>query len=456
MALALLALFFVQGCAGGGRDLAVKDRGGEGPLQEAPDPARQYAGEILAYLLRVAVGKEGRTDQRKEWATVGMDQPLNLENVYDCLTNPQRNVQDVLPLDANVLDLSQVLYTYDPDLSFSKGRFGLINVYPAAEFLAIRLLLLQKMNRKEKIHLQALLERKALLFDAKNEPSGEDLRETNLRPDEMALVRAVLQKMPSLYRYLTNPFLVKALYDVGAVEGDPFVLEKAAAANYRPYCCQTTPDDEGQARVAILTSMVRDFYYNGKEECEPYGFLPTQELKETIHKLQRDILSKAKERVRREIESGDEPKRPLSDEQWDRLWATNFEGRISFCAQDRRPFVVYPGNAQQVIADVSPKADYAVVLLGKQVYLALLIEPKDIYPFVNVSYVDVTDVTYSQAEEECSQAAEAICSKLKGPISRAKASLQSARTESPAQARTAERPCRRGPQRLSLARPHFP
>jgi len=71
-----------------------------------------------------------------------------------------------------------------------------------------------------------------------------------------------------------------------------------------------------------------------------------------------------------------------------------------------------------VVQDVCPKADFTVILLGKDVYLSMHIETgKDTYPDVNRLYIDLVDVKYGQIQEEVDQIGEFIYLQLKDYLS---------------------------------------
>jgi len=150
-------------------------------LNNGLTPAQQYAGEILSYLLQVVLGRAGPSTSRKDWKTRGIDETLDFRNIVEVMTNQERNQLDLVVLDPNILDLSTTLYYYDEELSLFKGDFGVSSIYPAPEFIAIRLLLLQKIDRAEKIDLEALIDRETLLLHPELTPSPEDLDAINLK-----------------------------------------------------------------------------------------------------------------------------------------------------------------------------------------------------------------------------------------------------------------------------------
>ena len=74
-----------------------------------------------------------------------------------------------------------------------------------------------------------------------------------------------------------------------------------------------------------------------------------------------------------------------------------------------RPMAIHPGNAGRVIEDVCPKADFALILLGKNVYRAIHIDPEnDIYPHEKRIYLDVDDVQYQQIDDDIDTIVNAI------------------------------------------------
>jgi hypothetical protein len=345
-------------------------------------PAQEYAGEIMSYLLRVVLGQAGKPDGRREWATQGRRSDLRLQSVYEIMSSPDRNIQEIMVLDSNILDLSRILYHYDQKLSYSKGKPGITSIYPAPEFLAIRMLLLRKIEKGEKISLQSLFEREGKLLKKEYQPSLEDLDATNLRIEEWYLIRDILWKEPHLYRYLKSPFLVKALYETGAAAKDGFTGRKIAEASYRGSRCRLLagPDGEGSLKILFLPSMTKDFEPSATSDA----LRPTPFLSDMIGRLQNELIGCMMKQL------GETP-------------------RISFYVFDELPVVAYPGNAQEVIRDLCPDADFTIIVLGKNVYLALYIdETRDVAPAANRLYIDLADIQYNQAHEACEKVSEFI------------------------------------------------
>jgi hypothetical protein len=66
-----------------------------------------------------------------------------------------------------------------------------------------------------------------------------------------------------------------------------------------------------------------------------------------------------------------------------------------------RPVTITPENADRVIGQLCPRADFTVILLGKNVYRAIFIDPQaDIPPHKNHIFLDVDDVRYQQIDDE--------------------------------------------------------
>jgi hypothetical protein len=383
-------------------------------------PAQQYAGEILSYLLKLVVGQEGNPNSRGEWRTTGLDASLDLDSFYQALTDPEKQVHELVVLDPNILDISEVLYYYDPSLSATKGRMGIFGLYPAPEFIGIRLILLRKMHRGEKVRLKALVERKVLLFNRALEPSEDDYKATNMSADEWTLIRDIFAQEPHLFNYLNCPFLVRALYEVGAVAKDDYVDKKVAEARYRGYGCRRfSRSKRGDAvKIALLPSFVKTFEYGESLTTFPrFGFRATGYFDETVRKTRDRILEQAEVLLKRKINKGRSVRDKVVGFEWEALWQGIAREKLGFYVQDQRPLVIYPANAEEVIQDVCPEADFVVIILGKNVYLALHIEQeKDVYPAVNRIYVDVSDIEHSQIQEEGEQIAEVIYSKIKDDL----------------------------------------
>lgn len=358
----------------------------------------------MSYLLRVVLGRAGDPRLRKEWATTGLNERLDLEAIYRAMRGHDGNVRSYMVLDANVLDLSQTLFYYDKDLSFSKRRSGFMSIYPAAEFLALRLLFLHKIEKGEKIRLGPLVKHIARLKDPRNTPAPAWLRDSGLTPQEGKLIRECILRQPSLTEYLKDPFLVAALHAVGLLHLDPWTRGRLKAARYARVPCARAPRfrETDRVRVAVLTSLTRQFR-KGEGGC---GFEPTEHLSTLVARLEKGIVGTAADLI---LEAIPGKKTPGAL----RRAGQEVRRRVAFAVQDHRPLVVYPENAEQVIRDVCPDADFVVILRGKRAYLAMHVDPqRDIYPAVNRLYVDMSDIEYNTAQDAYEEVARFIVSRL--------------------------------------------
>ncbi len=321
-------------------------------------------------------------------------------------------------LDPDILDLSQVLFHYDDKLSLYKGDYGVTSVYPAPEILALRLFILKRMNTGEKFDLDAFMGRKVKLLDKDYRTSPEDLAATGLSAREMKFLREIFQSEPAFYRYLTCPFLLKELKDTSVLASGNMTEKIMQSVHYTPSKCESMnlSESSNAVRIALLPSMTREFVY-GKEapSLSEYGFKPTEFLDEIFIKLQTKILETTLKTIK--IVFSKPPYTKLTNPQWHELWQRLSQKDIAFYVENKRPLVIYPENAAKVIREACPEADFAVILMGKNIYRAIYFDPiKDAYPFVNRMYMDIMDVEYDQAGEEIEIISQFICSRLQNRI----------------------------------------
>jgi hypothetical protein len=387
-----------------------------------PAPAEQYAGEILAYLMQVVVGQAGNPKLRPEWATRGREVGLDLARIQQLLSDPGQKKDDLLVLDANILGLSQVLYHYNPRLNQFKGQYLFDSVYPSAELLAIRLLLLQKQKTQEKVRMQALVDRERLLIRSGREPGRMDLHATHLRAEEFHLLRDIFRSEPIFSHYYKDPFMVEAFYRIGIVAPDPWVRKTMDRARYRalaadPSALGIHPD---VVRVAVIPSFIQEFEY-GRSFPAPYvlGFMPSASYREVSAELKRQIKAAIEAQV---TPAGQpDPVRCPARDQPDPIggWAQWLDRHLWFENLDLRPFAIYPENAERMIGQICPKADFVIIILGKDVYRSFSIDPlKDAFPNANLAYLDFADLKYHQAETEIQQMGQFILSKIQNRVCR--------------------------------------
>lgn len=383
-------------------------------------PAQQYAGEILSYLLRVVLGQAGCLESRRDWQTRGLHEGLDFKNIVEIMTNVEKNELALMVLDPDILDLTRVLYYYDKRMSLYKGEFNVISIYPAPEFVAIRLLLLQKIHRNERLDLKNLIRREEILFNRDVNPSQEDLDAVNLRPDELRLLRDLLEKEPHIYQYLRCPFLVRALYETGAIKGGQFTDRRIREATYKNCPCRHFGGSKAidAVKIVFLPSMTKEFYYGAPHRgLSRHGFKPTEFFEEITNKLKMAVLAATRTGLKKEIIRQKKGRSKINGSDLDRFVDQIVAENISFYIEDERPLVVYPANAGQVIKDVCPDADFAIIILGRNVYRAIYFDKaRDIYPHVNRLYIDVMDIKHAEIQEDMEKVCEFICSKLKDPL----------------------------------------
>lgn len=363
--------------------------GHAGPIstvnEAATDPATAYAGEVLAYVLKVVLGRAGPLDGRRAWRSRGVDHELDFDAIAAAMTAPEGNRAAVLVYDAKLLGLFQVLYHYDPRLNLYGGQ-AIVSPYPSVELVALRLLLLQKLARNEPIRLAPLWRRRGLLTAPERSPSAADLAAVNLNADQFRLLQTVMSRRPHLLGYLVHPAVVRALLDIGALRPDALASRLASQAGTLPSTCPAADDDPGPVlRVAILPSLL-DGYAPG-----PTAVLrPTPEYARTLAKL---------ETVIRSAVNADRQRSGPADAS---------AGEIFFCTPTDGPCVVVPENAAEVSAAIAPGADLVIVVLGQGVDRSLEIDPRhDIFPRANRLYIDITDVRYPDLLAPVSAAAAA-------------------------------------------------
>ena len=380
-------------------------------------PAQQYAGEILSYLLPVVLGQAGSLKSRRAWQTRGLREELDFKNIVEVMTDVEKNELALMVLDPDILDLTRVLYYYDNRLRLYKGDFDVASIYPAPEFVAIRLLLLQKIHRGEKVDLKTLIKREEILFNQEAKPSPEDLNAMGLRSDELKLLWDLIEKEPHIYQYLKSPFLVKAFYKAGAIKEGQFTDQRIREASYKNYPCRYFGGSEriDAVKILFLPSMIKEFYYGVPHRgLSQHDFKPTEFFEEMTKKLKIAILAATKFRLEKEIIKLRKGRSKISGLDWNELVDQIVRKNISFYIEDERPLVIYPKNAKRVIKDVCPDADFTVIILGGNVYRSIYFDSaKDMYPHVDRLYMDIMDIKHSEIQEDMEKISEFICLKLK-------------------------------------------
>jgi len=367
--------------------------------------AHQYGEEILAYLMQVVLGQAGDPDNRFKWRSRGLDQDLDLERIAGIMSDPEGNKTAIMVNDPNILGLSKVLYHYAPEMSQFSGNYA-TSLYPATELVALRLLLLKRIQADRKVSLQALLKHRTLLQNPEREATRVELAAMNLTRDECRLLQSVFQSKPWLFESLTNPFLVAAFARTGVLANDALTARLISQASYRNAACRPmgTSTDRDALVIAFLPSMTREFHPGDS------GFNPTAAHLDAVSDLKRDILAACRAIARQDAAKASLKSTGSTHRQLER----QIERKLDFRSLDTRPLVIHAENAVQVIQDTCSNADFAVILLGRNVYQAMHIDPgKDTYPAVNRIYMDITDVKHAQVSSEVKDIGRYLYERLK-------------------------------------------
>lgn len=387
------------------------------PLQRAArSPGRtepftaseQIAGEIMAYLMEVVLGRAGDPGTRAAWATRGRNLPLDFEMVRKRMFGPVPLRAELMVLDTNILGLSEVLYHYDPRLNLFKGTRDHDSLYPCAELMALRLFLVHKLTRDEKVSLSAMIRYQALFAPGSRDADEAALAAMNITAEQFRFLKAAFQSEPAFLRYLAHPFLISTLHRIGVVEQDAVTLAADQTANYRRWACppgsSRTPSP---VTIAILPSMNPMF---DPAPAPADNVTPSDEYRRAQDLLERAILEglarKGRHAGRTDRFDAPSVDAPSVDTTSADMQTAN--PRPVFFTPPR-PMVIHPENAGRVIENVCPKADFTVILLGKNVYRALHIDPEyDIYPHQRRIYLDVADIQYQQMAEEVEAIVDAV------------------------------------------------
>ncbi len=357
---------------------------------QAPEltDAEQIAGDTMAYLMEVVLGRAGNPAQRSAWATRGLNLPLDFDLVAKRMDGPVPLRAELMVLDTNILGLSEVLYHYDRRLNLFKGKRDNDSLYPCAELMATRLFLVHKLYRGEKVGLAAMIRGKGLFTPGSRDPREAELADMNLNDMEFNFLKAVFQSEPAFLRYMEHPMLVSTLRRIGAVEQDAFTLSADQSANYRRWACPSgKPLQRSPVTIAILPSMNPMFDASAGSAG---AVTPSPDYQTIVDHLKKAILG---ELTRKRLDA--DPSAPIE--------------RLPVFFTPQRPMAIHPGNAGRVIEDVCPKADFTLILLGKNVYRAIHIDPEnDIYPHEKRIYLDVDDIRYQQIDDDIEAIVDAI------------------------------------------------
>jgi len=380
---------------------------------EELSPAEAHAAEVLSYMMQVVLGQAGNPKYRDDWASRGLGIDLDYAKISEIMGDSAQNKNSLMVYDANILGLSEVLYYYNPRLNQFKGRSSSVSLYPSSEMVALRILLLQKWHRGERIRVGAILDRETLFLDPGAVPDAKDVEETGLRPEEIRFLQDIFSSEPQLFHHLTFPCLVDSLVELGVAEEDA----RAKTIRAKPFdrgirCRQYSPAASPEAvKIAILPSLIQEFEFESfPTSAYPHGFRPTSFFTDMVDRLILDIRKSLEAALTARLSSEKIADGRLSsgDGQFERLW----EEKVSILLEDERPLVIHPANAPTVVEEICPEADLILILTGKDVYLALDLTSEEVFPTVNRMYIDIMDIRRSQIDSAADDVAEFIMERL--------------------------------------------
>jgi hypothetical protein len=376
-------------------------------------PKQKYAGEILSYLIKVVCGTDGPIKNRNEWKSAGLDTPLDFNYVSEIMDHTGRSKKEVLSLDANILGLSKTLYSYNPQFNLFKGNSILESVYPSSELIALRLFLIKRVHRNEKINLPAIVEQKSIFMNPSTKATPTQLRQTRLSRQELAFLQSIFNADPLLWQYLEHPFIVKTLLEMNVVENDPDVLSLANNATYKGCLRQIEKKlPHSMIRIAVLPSFISGFE-NGQvsaNPCKKEFIAPTSYLN-VVEKLKTDIVANVGEKIA-EVNKSQNNKCVDTVGNTEKEIRDYIDQNVSYEAFTGRPLMIYPGNIEAIKKDLCRDIDMTIVLLGKDVYLSIQFNENEPSPDKNHIFIDFSDTKYALISDELDFIGESIASKI--------------------------------------------
>jgi hypothetical protein len=244
--------------------------------------------------------------------------------------------------------------------------------------MAIRLLLLQKRHRGETVGLAAMTRHLDLFAPGSRDAVGEELTAMGLNGEEFRFLKNVFRSEPAFLRYMRHPFIVSTLRNIGVARQDAVTLAADRKASYDQLSDRSW---NGKGAQPVIVALVPAMIPAPDEAESPSGDY-IQVLK-TVRTAIRDELNRR-------------PDLPA------------LAPRPVFFVPDR-PVTIYPDSAERVIGQLCPTADFTVILLGKNVYRAVFIDPDtDIYPHKKWLYLDIDDVRYGHTDADIETVVSAI------------------------------------------------
>jgi hypothetical protein len=246
---------------------------------------------------------------------------------------------------------------------------------------------------------------------------------TNLTGVEMKFLKDVIDSEPFFMDSLENPFIVETLYRLGAVVQDEFSRKMVRDADYSRYGVrQAAPKhDQKHIRVSFLPSITKSYLFHYRvNEQYPYGFEPDELYVRSIASIKNGITVVLHKLVRAQMFGADQPEDSEKQMAHNALVESFLAENVEFVSLDKRPLVIYPGNAEKVERDICPESDFNVIILGKDVYLSMHIDEADIFPHVNRLFLDIMDIKHDRVAYEIGQISMFVFNKLKSQLNDSK------------------------------------
>lgn len=387
-ALVLLAATLVAGCA-----LPLWNNSPGESLDGEMSLENRYAGEVLAYMMRVVLGHAGTLAHHEEWRRQGLGQPLDLDWIATTMDHPERPKGALMVMDAGLIGLSEVLYDYNPRLNLFKGRYAFHSLYPSAELIALRLLLLGKLDRGETLRLSALMRYETdLISRGAALPAGR-LSAMGLNAPEAALLQSVFRSEPIFRWYYKSPALVAAMDAMGLLAPEAAVRRRAGDYDYAPWAKRPKAIGDPLVRIAVLPSLVPGFRSTAS------GLQPSEDYVKTMVTL--------KEAIQAAVAS----KLQVAD-----TGVPGAVGGLEIQLYLERPFVIHPLNATHHLGRLCPDADLVILVLGRNVYRSIAFDSNEAKgPQPSHWYLDLLDLKYGQTKAEIDEIATAAVARLLTP-----------------------------------------
>ena len=401
----IVSALLIAGCHTGTRPMGsattgIRDQGARSARQV-------YAGEVLGHMMAVVTGTAGQTENRFKWRTRGLDIPLRFSLIQQWMADPESDKSKMLVYDAEIIGLSRVLYHYAPQLNQFKGAMPFSSPFPSDELIALRLLLIRKIARNEKIRLNAVFDRLPVIIASTDRLTSHDYEAMGLSEEETLLLADACRSEPVLTEYIHHPAIVSALNRMGLLDMPP----RLPPAGTGPTL--TTRHPSTLAVISVLPSFQTAFapaVNDGRERL-----VATDAYRHLLAALKKRILSASAEVIINAARQRFPDQPDPSGNRWTALWQAFIDRRVVFFMPEVRPLAITPYTADAIVRSVCPVADLNILLTGTDVIRSMDIRPeRDVFPFTNRFYVDESDVRYGVIENTVGQIGRWLVDKI-GP-----------------------------------------